>query len=147
MRRRTFIQLAVLLPFGALGRRRVLAADEPAFKVIVHPDNPITDVDRELLRDAFLRRATEWRNGDTIRPIDLSRRFHVRDRFTREVLKKTPAQLRSYWTQQIFSGKGVPPPEADAVRDLIGYVLDHRGAVGYLPASADTEGAKVVRID
>lgn len=145
MRRRTFIQLGVLLvPFGG---RRVLAADEPAFKVIVHPDNPVSRVDRDLLRDAFLKRATEWRSGDTIRPIDLTRRFPVRDRFTRDVLKKTPSQLKSYWTQQIFSGKGVPPPEADAVADVIAYVLDHLGGVGYVPASVDVGDAKLVRVD
>lgn len=145
MRRRTFIQLGVLLvPFGG---RRVLAADEPAFKVIVHPDNPVSRVDRDLLRDAFLKRATEWRSGDTIRPIDLTRRFPVRDRFTRDVLKKTPSQLKSYWTQQIFSGKGVPPPEADAVADVIAYVLDHLGGVGYVPASADVGDAKTLRVD
>ncbi len=145
MRRRTFIQLGVLLvPFGG---RRVLAADEPAFKVIVHPDNPVSRVDRDLLRDAFLKRATEWRSGDTIRPIDLTRRFPVRDRFTRDVLKKTPSQLKSYWTQQIFSGKGVPPPEADAVADVIAYVLDHLGGVGYVPASVDVGDAKPVRVD
>lgn len=145
MRRRTFIQLGLLLvPIG----RRVVAADQgPAFKVIVHPDNPVSDVDRALLRDAFLKRATEWSNGDTIRPIDLTRRFPVRDRFTRDVLKKTPSQLKSYWNQQIFSGKGVPPPEADAVADVIAYVLDHLGGVGYVPASADVGDAKPVRVD
>lgn len=145
MRRRTFIQLGLLLvPIGP----RVVAADQgPTFKVIVHPDNPVSDVDRALLRDAFLKRATEWSNGDTIRPIDLSRRFPVRDQFTRDVLKKTPSQLKSYWNQQIFSGKGVPPPEADAVADVIAYVLDHLGGVGYLPASADVGDAKPVRID
>jgi ABC-type phosphate transport system substrate-binding protein len=145
MRRRTFIQLGLLLvPIG----RRVVAADQgPAFQVIVHPDNPVSDVDRDLLRDAFLKRATEWSNGDTIRPIDLTRRFPVRDRFTRDVLKKTPSQLKSYWNQQIFSGKGVPPPEADAVADVIAYVLDHLGGVGYVPASVDVGDAKPVRVD
>jgi ABC-type phosphate transport system substrate-binding protein len=145
MRRRTFIQLGLL--FVPIGRRVAVADQGPAFQVIVHPDNPVSDVDRALLRDAFLKRATEWSNGDTIRPIDLTRRFPVRDRFTRDVLKKTPSQLKSYWNQQIFSGKGVPPPEADAVADVIAYVLDHLGGVGYVPASADVGDAKPVRVD
>lgn len=145
MRRRTFIQLGLLLvPIG----RRVATADQgPAFTVIVNPDNPVTEVDRALLRDAFLKRATEWSNGATIRPIDLTRRFPIRDRFTRDVLKKTPSQLKSYWNQQIFSGKGVPPPEADAVADVIAYVLDHPGGVGYVPATADVGDAKPVQVD
>ncbi len=145
MRRRTFIQLGLLLlPCG-----RVAAAQDELVKlqIVVHPDNPISELDRDLLRDAFLKRATEWRTGETIRPIDLSRRFAVRERFTRDVLKKTPAQLRSYWNQQIFSGKGVPPPEANAVSDVIDYVLDHRGAVGYLPINAELGDVKLIRIN
>jgi ABC-type phosphate transport system substrate-binding protein len=123
---------------------RAIAADD-AFKVIVNPDNPVTSIDRDFLRDAYLKKATEWGNGTALRPIDLSTRFPQRERFTQDVLHKTPSQLKSYWNQQIFTGKGVPPPEADSVDDMITYVLEHPGAVGYVPANADPGRAKVVR--
>jgi hypothetical protein len=61
-------------------------------------------------------------------------------------VKKTPAQLKSYWNQQIFSGKGVPPPEADTASAVISYVLAHKGAVGYLPANVEARGVKVVKV-
>ena len=124
----------------------VTIAGDTSFKVIVHPKNQITYVDRELLRNAFLKKEAAWSGGETIRPVDLAAKFAVRDRFTRDVLKKTPAQLKTYWNQQIFSGKGVPPPEADSVADLIAYVLANPGAVGYLPADADPRGAKVIEV-
>jgi hypothetical protein len=124
---------------------RSIAADQP-FKVIVHPDNPVTSVDRGFLRDAYLKKSTEWRAGTTIRPLDLSTKNSVRARFTQDVIKKTPAQLKNYWTQRIFSGKGVPPPEADSAEAAIGYVLANKGAVGYIPAGVDPGGAKVVAV-
>ena len=62
------------------------------------------------------------------------------------MLRKTPAQLKSYWNQQIFSGKGVPPPEADSTADVIAYVLANPGAVGYLPVDVDPGRAKVVEV-
>lgn len=126
---------------------RGTGAGEPSFKVIVHPDNPVTSLDRELVRNAFLKKAVAWRSGETIRPIDLSEKFSARDDFTRKVLKKTPAQLKAYWNQQIFSGKGVPPPEAASTDDVIGYVLAHPGAIGYLPAHVDAGSAKVIEVD
>lgn len=121
------------------------AADEVRFKVIVHPDNPSDGVSRDFLRDAYLKKATTW-HGETIRPIDLSSKFPEREHFIRQVIRKTPAQLRSYWNQQVFSGKGVPPPEAASVADVVAYVVANPGAVGYIPVDADPGRAKVIRI-
>jgi ABC-type phosphate transport system substrate-binding protein len=122
-------------------------AGDDAFKVIVNPDNKATSVDREFVRDAFLKKVSEWGDGTGVRPIDLSSRFPARDRFTQDIVKKTPSQLKSYWNQQIFTGKGVPPPEADSTSDMINYVLENRGAIGYVPASTDPGRAKVVKVN
>ena len=135
--------VGVLAP-GHASTEREPRPDE--YRIIVNPANPAREMSRSFLRNAFLKKTTQWDNGETVRPIDLTRRFPVRDRFTREVLNKTPAQLRSYWNQQIFSGKGVPPPELDSEAAMISYVLRNRGAVGYLPATADPEGAAVVTL-
>jgi ABC-type phosphate transport system substrate-binding protein len=136
--------LLVLVAMFALTSRTI--ADEERFKVIVNPANRVDSVSRDLLRDAYLKRASSWSGGETIRPVDLSSKFSVRQRFAHEVVRKTPSQLRSYWNQQIFSGKGVPPPEADSTSDLIAYVLANPGAVGYLPIDIDPGKAKVIRI-
>ena len=125
--------------------RSAFAAGEH-FVVIVHPDNPVTSVDRDFLRDAYLKKATDWSHGETIRPVDLSGRFDVREVFTREVLRKTSAQLRSYWNQQIFSGKGTPPVEADSIAEMLEYVAANSGAIGYLPAGASPARVKVVEV-
>jgi ABC-type phosphate transport system substrate-binding protein len=124
------------------------APGEPsdAYRVIVNPANPVSELSRAFLRDAFLKKTTTWSGGAAIRPVDLSRRFAARHRFAREVLNKTAAQLRAYWSQLIFSGKAVPPPELDSEAAVIAYVLRYRGAVGYLPASIDPQGAQVVGV-
>jgi hypothetical protein len=61
------------------------------------------------------------------------------------VLRKTPAQLRSYWTQRIFSGTGVPPPEAETPTAALAFVLANPGAVAYVPSTLDTGRARVVK--
>lgn len=116
------------------------------FKVIVNPDNPVETVDRDFLRDAYLKKLADWGDGEAVHPVDLASKFPARDRFTEHVIRKTPAQLRTYWNQQIFSGKGVPPPEADSVADVVEYVLAHKGGVGYLPIDADPGRAKLIGI-
>jgi ABC-type phosphate transport system substrate-binding protein len=145
MRPRTCVSWLVVVFLIALGGTRSLAEDVK-LKVIVHPDNPIVSVSRGFLRDAFLKKSTEWDGGEAIFPVDLSWRFAERRVFTEQVLQKTPAQVKAYWNQQIFSGKGVPPPEADSPRAVIAYVLANPGAVGYIPATTDPAGAKVVGV-
>ena len=134
-----------ILAVALVATRRAFA-DTERFVIVVHPDNPVRAVDREFLRDAYLKKATDWGNGETIRPVDLATRFEVRDVFTREVLRKTPAQLRSYWNQQIFSGKGTPPVEADSIREMLEYIASNVGAIGYLPAGAAPARVKVVEV-
>jgi ABC-type phosphate transport system substrate-binding protein len=123
------------------------AAATDAYKIVVHPDNPVAAVDRAFLREIYLRKATDWTGDGPIRPIDLARRFSVRERFAQEVLKKTPAQLKIYWNQQIFSGKGVPPPEADSTAAAVAYVLANPGAIAYLPVGADPGKAKLIKVN
>ena len=129
-----------------LGLSSTTLAQDAAFKVIVNPKNPVAAIDRDLLRNAFLKKEAAWKGGETIRPIDLSTKFAVRDQFTRAVLTKTPAQLKTYWNQQIFSGKGVPPPEGTTPSDVVAYVIANPGAVGYVPANIDLHGAKVIEV-
>jgi ABC-type phosphate transport system substrate-binding protein len=114
--------------------------------IIVNPENPAIEVSRDFLRDAFLKKASSWPSGEAVRPVDLTRRFGVREAFAREILKKTLPQLKRYWNQQIFSGKGVPPPELDSEKAVIAYVLANKGAIAYLPAGVDLGGVKVVKV-
>jgi ABC-type phosphate transport system substrate-binding protein len=133
--------LAILLVVLGLGA--TAAAD--GYKVIVNPASGVTEIDRDTLRDIYLKKTTDW-NGTTARPVDLTKRFPAREDFTRDVLHKSLTQLKSYWSQQIFTGKGVPPPEADSPAAAVAYVLADKGAIGYVPADADTGGAKVIRV-
>ena len=140
------IIVLIALAFAVLGQSRSSAAEDERFKIIVHPSNRAETVTRDFVRAAYLKKATNWPGGDTVRPVDLSAKFTVRDRFTQDVLRKTPAQLRTYWNQQIFSGKGVPPPELDSIERVVAFVVANPGAIGYLPVGADPGKAKVVGI-
>jgi ABC-type phosphate transport system substrate-binding protein len=147
MRKRTcssILGLVVVAALALAGGRARAAGD--GFVIIVNPENPATEVSRDFLRDAFLKKASGWSGGEPLRPVDLSRRFGARESFARDVLKKTLPQLKRYWNQQVFSGKGVPPPELDSEKAIIAYVLANKGAIGYLPAGSEPGGVRVVKV-
>ena len=137
--------LAVIVLFGVAFATATRAAAEQ-YKVIVHPKNPVTELKGDFVRNVYLKKAKAWGDGSTARPIDLPTKQTVRERFTKAVLRKTPSQLKNYWNQQIFSGKGTPPPEGRSVAAVVAYVIEHPGAVAYLPADAETGRAKVVEV-
>jgi ABC-type phosphate transport system substrate-binding protein len=139
---RTVLLTVFVLAFAA----RVDANGEPKFKVIVNEKSPVSSVSSEVLRNAFLKKETRWGHGETLRPIDLTSKHPARASFTRAILRKTPAQLKTYWNQQVFSGKGVPPPESDSVSEIVAYVRTTPGAVAYVPIDAEARGVKVIDV-
>ena len=120
--------------------------EAPPYRVIANPTNPITGVERRFLAQAFLKKATQWSDGEVIRPVDLAGDAPARRHFSEDVLERTVAAVKSYWQQVIFSGRGVPPPELDSEKAVIAYVLANKGAIGYLPAGTDPGGARVVKV-
>lgn len=136
------------MAFAMLAFVRVDAAAAPdeAFKVIVHPQNPVTSVDRGLLRAAYFKEAAKWKDGSVVQPIALSDDYQASERFALNVLGRSLSQLKSHWIQRVFSGKGVPPLKLETPDDVIAHVLGDRSAVGYLPAGHDPGAAKVVRV-
>jgi hypothetical protein len=136
----------VLIGPSAEGDHSARADGAPTaeFRVLVHPDNPAGPATREFLADAFFKSTTRWSDGETIRPVDLKPNSSTRASFSSAVLRRSIAAVRSYWQQRIFSGRDVPPPELDSEEAVVSYVLEHRGAVGYVSGATKVRGAKVV---
>jgi len=118
----------------------------PEFRVIVHPKNPLSQANRDLITDAFLKKKTRWSDDETIQPVDLKPDSAVRRKFSEGVLKRSVAAVRSYWQQRIFSGRGVPPPELESDEAVVAYVLKHRGAVGYVSPNAKLGEARTISV-
>lgn len=118
----------------------------PGLRVIVHPTNRAVGLERRFVADIFLKKVTRWPSDEIIRPVDLDRGSPVRRRFSEDVLKRNVAAIASYWQQQVFSGRGVPPPELDDEMDVVKYVLSHPGAIGYVSGSAAIENARVIEL-
>jgi hypothetical protein len=124
----------------------VARAETPDFRIVVHPNNPIAQLSREFLSDAFLKKTSRWKDGENLKPVDLRPDSHARKRFSESVLKRSVAAVRSYWAQRIVSGRAVPPPELDSDDAAVDYVLKHRGGVAYVSPAAKLGSVKVVPI-
>ena len=118
----------------------------PPFRIVAHPGNSATALDRRFLEDAFLKKIKAWPSGEIIRPVDLEPGSEVRRRFTDQVLRRPLAAVRAYWQQRIFSGRDVPPPELNSDEEVIKYVHKHAGAIGYVSGAAPVDGLRVIAV-
>jgi ABC-type phosphate transport system substrate-binding protein len=136
----------LVLALAQVPAPRAVEADTPGIVVIVHPDNPASRLDKKFITNAFLKKRTRWSDDTTIRPVDLEPDSAVRKKFSKDVLGRSVSAVRRYWNQQVFSGRGVPPPELDSDEDVVTYVLKNRGAIGYVSDDVDVKGAKIVQV-
>jgi ABC-type phosphate transport system substrate-binding protein len=139
--------MVILVLATALSPVAPTRADGPAFHLVVHPSNRATVLDRRFVADVFLKKRTRWSDDEQVSPVDQSPRASPRARFSQAVLGRPVASVRRYWTQLVFSGRGVPPLELDGDRAVISYVASHPGAIGYVSNAAELAGVKVVRLE
>ena len=119
---------------------------DPAYRVIINPENPTTSISRSTLSKIFLKSQTSWSNGNRIMPVDLRVTNRVRDALSRYVHGRSATVIKNWWNQQIFAGKGVPPPELASDAKVVAYVLANPGAIGYVAADANVGDAKTVAV-
>jgi ABC-type phosphate transport system substrate-binding protein len=136
------ILLVTICPLPVVG-------EEQAFTVIVNADNPATTLKTKEISKLFLKKVKLWeQTKEPVLPVDQVETTDIRNDFSQDILGKKQVAIKAYWQKQIFSGRGVPPPEKDSDEAVLEYVDANPGAIGYVSASANLEGyhVKVVKI-
>ena len=114
--------------------------------VVVNDDVPNTSLDAESLQRIYLGKKTRWIGGKKIVPVML-KSGNVHEAFVEEFLNKAVSQFNTYWKQAVFTGKGIPPKTFENESDLLEYVVETPGAIGYLSARTKRQGVKVITIE
>ena len=122
-------------------------AQAASYKVIVNNSVSVSSLSKKAISDLFLKRATKWESGAAVTPVDQLDSSNAREGFSKAVHGKTAAAVKSYWNQQIFSGRDVPPVEKKSDAEVLSFVRSTPGAIGYLSEAASAEGVRVVTVN
>jgi len=68
----------------------------------------------------------------------------VKNKFYTSVTNKNESQLKSYWSSLIFTGKGQPLASVDGDAAVVARVAADASVIGYVDASAVTDGVRVL---
>ena len=111
--------------------------------VIVNPGNGAS-LSSEDVQRLFLGKLKSFPGGVEATPVNQKEGQPAREQFNQAVLNKSESQLKAYWSQLVFTGKGTPPKELendDAIKTL---VASTPGAIGYIDAAKVDGSVKVV---
>jgi ABC-type phosphate transport system substrate-binding protein len=123
------------------------AGGTATYKVIVNSSNSVASLSAAEASQLLLKRATRWSHGPAALPVDLPVASSVRDAFSRDVLGKPAVAIEAFWTKQIFSGQAVPPVIKPSESEIVAYVRENPGAIGYVSDSTSLEsGVKAIPI-
>ena len=68
----------------------------------------------------------------------------LRDRFLQRYLNQDDEKYTAYWTVRHFIGQGIPPKELSSAAEVIDFVQNTPGAIGYIDENELKPGLNVV---
>lgn len=104
--------------------------------VVVSAKSAATALTAEQASDIFLGRTNTMPGGGAAVPIDQSEGAAARDLFYQKATGKNAAQVKAFWSKQIFSGKGTPPKDGGNDAAVKALVAANPNLIGYIDKGA-----------
>jgi len=121
-----------------------IAAWSGSIIIITNKDTALSSITTDELQRIFLGKKTTWKDGRKIVPICLkSGRTH--ESFVRYYMDMNASQFDIFWKQAVFIGTGRPPKSLTDESDVVQFVMNTPGGVGYI--NTDTRHDMVKSID
>jgi len=122
-------------------------AQERSYVVIVHESNYLTSLSVGELNRLFTKQTVRWTTGQAVTAVDLRADSPAREEFSQQIIGKSTSEVKAYWQNIIFSGRGIPPMEAPSDAAVVQFVRTTPGAIGYVAATTPlAQGVRAVRV-
>ena len=103
--------------------------------------NPI---DKALVAKIYMGESRTWAAGGSIVAYDLPEDNLLREDFDGAIVGKSETSLKALWSQNVFSGKALPPKTAASDDEVKKAVAANKNAIGYIQSRNVDDSVKVV---
>lgn len=142
-------KIALTLAFAAIASVAPAQLSAQRFVIVVNPRNPVSRLNQAQLSRIYLGKLQAWdMNGalQPVAPVDQTPDSPLRAVFSQRMLHKSVSETASYWRQELYAGRNVPPPE-QSEDEALQTVRSVVGAIAYVSDKADLKGVKVVTVE
>jgi ABC-type phosphate transport system substrate-binding protein len=113
--------------------------------IIVNKSVKDESFNRADIESIFLGKKTHWSNGIKTVPVAM-KEGKIHELFINEVIRKSISAYMNYWRKMIFTGKGVMPVSFETDTEILQYVNNTPGAIGYLSETVKIDGYEDVAV-
>jgi len=137
-----FSLLVIFISSGFISSPNVIQSD---LAVIINVDNPVATMTASQVKLTYLRKINKrWKElNKNIVPIDRKTDTESRKGFLKEVLQMTSDDFSRYFTEREYQNAEAPPVKFASDDEMIDYVENNIGAIGFVSKSAIKPGSKV----
>jgi ABC-type phosphate transport system substrate-binding protein len=133
----TLIAVTLLIP------DIVLAGD---IVVICNKSVAESNVGKQDLKNIYMGKKTTWNDNKKIVFV-VQDNSGVNDQFLSTYINKSSAQYSSYWKEKVFTGQGTPPKSFATDKEMIQFVTQTNGAIGYVSSGEGLDNVKKLTIE
>jgi len=124
-----------------------MAADD-TLAIVVNRSNPVDSLSFPELRKIFMGEQDHWSNGRRITVVMLEPGRAERQAVLSQIYKMDEKDFNQYFLHSMFTGELHAAPKAlGSSTEVLKFVFNIPGAIGYLKPSEVNDSVKVVRID
>jgi ABC-type phosphate transport system substrate-binding protein len=102
------------------------------------------DLTSDDIKQIYLGKRKLWSDGTKISLVTF-KSGAITDSFMKNFLNKKTDQFLIYWKQLMFTGRGSMPKLVSSEEEMIEYVKETPGAIGYVSESV-IEGVKIITV-
>lgn len=120
---------------------------EPAMAqmvVIVNARSGVAVMTKNEVMNIFLGRYRQFFNGQEALPVDLADIHPDRSRFYQALVGKDLSEINAHWARLVFSGRLRPPLQMTTSEEVLKWVSNNPGGIGFVDLSKVDARVKVV---
>lgn len=114
--------------------------------LIANSGNGVAKVSKKTLKKMLLGKGKKWKGGEKV-VLGTLAGGTIHEKFIKKFAGKTAKQFTNYWRKMVFSGKGKMPKSFESEDDLIAFVAENDGALGYIDSATAHDAVKEMPID
>ncbi len=140
------IRLVSIISLGlVIGLAAAASEERAAIMLIVHNDVKVETIKRSIVSEIYMGTRTKWDDGEKIRVVML-KEGDVHEQFVQTSLETTTAKHKNHWKKLVFTGTGEPPKICKTEKEVVEFVAENEGAIGYISEKTEHDAVKVVPI-
>ena len=113
--------------------------------IIANKSVPQESIDKKDVQKIFLGKMVKWPDNSSIYFGTCKTDAH--QEFLKLYLHRSSSQFRNYWRKMVFTGKGRKPKAFQSDEELVRFVSETKGAIGYVSAEAELKNVKTIGVN